>query len=214
MTIADPKKYAQKAKDVEGESDDLTMAEKLEAMQAQLEALIAQKSGTPDDDRLEKILLRVAQMSADAHERAANPSNKTHPGISVFSYPEGDRARPRTELKCEMFWVGYPIELDTTTVEEIDLLNMAEPGIYQFQRYNHKASSPSLDKLTVTGETDPNGTLTKLLFTFNTIHHENRDTPMTDILRTAFGVKSPEEVEIDALRAEVARLKAREAVGA
>lgn len=205
MTIADPKKYAVTKADDEDE-DDLTLQEKFDALQAQVQALIAAKS-TPDDDRLEKILLRVAQMSADAHERAANPSNKTHPGISVFSYPEGDRARPRPELKCEMFWVGYPLSLDDTTAAELELLNQAEPGIYQFQRHNHKTHSPSVDKLTITGDTDANGTLTRLVFQFDTKIKENCDTAQLDILRTAFGIKSPEQIELDALRAEVARMR-------
>lgn len=206
MAIADPKKYAQ-AKAAE-DDDDLTMAEKFEALQEQVAALIAAKS-TPDDDRLEKILLRVAQMSADAHERAANPSNKTHPGISVFSYPEGDRARPRPELKCEMYWVGYPIDLDTTTAEELELLNLAEPGVYAFIRTDR-----SRDTLTINGDRTPDGRVAKMMFQFPVT--ENRETlpSMTDMLRTAFGVKSPEQLELDALRAEVLRLRKSEVVGA
>jgi hypothetical protein len=88
MAIADPKKYnTPKADDASAD----TLQEQLDALQEQVAALLAAKSGpaTSDDDRLEKILLRVAQMSADAHERAANPSNKTHPGVSVFSIPKG-----------------------------------------------------------------------------------------------------------------------------
>jgi hypothetical protein len=34
------------------------------------------------------------------------------------------------------------------------------------------------------------------------------------MLRTAFGIKTPEQIELDTLRAEVARLKASEAVPA
>lgn len=207
MAIADPKKYTQKPTD--DDEDDLTLQEKFDALQEQVQALIAQKSGSVDDDRLEKILLRVAQMSADAHERAANPSNKTHPAISVFSRPEGDRANPRDKLKCEMVWVGYPVDTDTTTDEEINLLNIAEPGIYQFMRYDR-----TTDTLTITGDRDAKGQLTRLLFQFPTNVHENRNTAQTQILRTAFGVKTAEEVELDALRAEVARLRAKETVGA
>lgn len=210
MVIADPKKYSQ-AKAADADDDDLTMAEKFEALQEQVAALLATKSApaTFDDDRLEKILLRVAQMSADAHERAANPSNKTHPGISVFSRPKGDRADPRDAFKCEMFWVGYPIDQDTTTDEEIGLLNQAEPGVYQFRR-----TDKTLETLTVHGDTAPGGTLTRMVFQFPTT--ERRDTlpSMADMLRTAFGIKTPEQIELDALRAEVARLKASEAVPA
>lgn len=207
MTIADPKNYA-KTKHVEQDDDDLTLQEKFEALQAQVTAMMAARS-TPDDDRLEKILLRVAQMSADAHEKAANPSNKTHPAISVFSYPEGDRARPRPELKCEMFWVGYPIDLDTTTVDEILLLNQAEPGVFSFKRTDR-----TTDLLTVTGERMPNGKIDKLMFTFPVLERRETLPSMVDMLRTAYGIKSPEQLELDALRAEVTRLKTQEAVSA
>jgi hypothetical protein len=207
---ADPKNYAKTAPDDDAD----TLQEQLDALKAQLETVLASKAASTDDDRLEKILLRVAQMSADAHERAANPSNKTHPAISVFSYPEGDRARPREPLKCEMFWCGYPIEMDTTTAEEISLLNQGEIGVFQFQRYNHRATVPSVDKLTITGERDGTGKLSRLLYTFPTNIQENRDTSKVDILRTAFGVKSPEQLELDALRREVERLRAPETVSA
>lgn len=209
MGIADPKKYAQtKVQDDEPETDTQDLQAQIAALQATVQALVAAKS-TPDDDRLEKILLRVAQMSADAHERAANPSNKTHPGVSVFSYPEGDRAKPRPALKCEMFWIGYPVETNTNTAAEIELLNLAEPGTYRFQR-----TDKSWETLTVTGDLAPGGsTLTKLLFNFPV--KERRDTlpSMEDMLRTAFGVKTAEQIELDALRAEVTRLKTHESVG-
>jgi hypothetical protein len=201
MAISDPKKYATKADDTD---DTATLQEQLDALQGQVAALLAAKS-TPaasDDERLEKILLRVTQMSAEAHERAANPSNKTHPGISVFSYAEGDRARPRQALKCEMFWVGYPIDTDTTTAMEIEMLNQAEPGSYPFIR-----TDKSTDTLTISGERAPDGKIAKLLFTFPV--QERRETlpSMEDMLRTAFGIKTPEQIELDTLRAEVARLR-------
>jgi hypothetical protein len=210
MALADPKKYAQ-TKAVESDDDDQTMAEKLEALQEQVAALLAAKSApaTSDDDRLEKILLRVAQMSADAHERAANPSNKTHPGISVFSRPMGERADPRDALKCEMFWVGYPIDLDTTTDAEINLLNLAEPGSYHFKR-----TDSTLDTLTVSGDRTPDGRVHRLMFEFPITERRETLPSMENMLRTSFGVKTPEQIELDALRAEVARLKVSDAVSA
>lgn len=208
MAIADPKSYA---KDKTKSDDAETLQEQLDALQEQVAALLAAKSApaTSDDDRLEKILLRVAQMSADAHERAANPSNKTHPAISVYSYPEGDRAKPRPEPKCEMFWVGYPIDMDTTTATELELLNLSEPGVFTFRR-----TDKSEDTLTITGDKTPDGRVAKLMFSFQV--SERRDTlpSMEAMLRAAFGVKTPEQIELDTLRAEVARLKASEAVPA
>lgn len=203
MAIADPKKYAVKVDRDDDDDAPVTLQDQLEALQAQVAALVAAKVPTSDDDRLEKILLRVAQMSADAHERAANPSNKTHPAMSVFSRPKGDRDDPRDPLKCEMFWVGYPLDLDTATDAEIGLLNQSEPGVYRFVR-----TDTTTDTLTITGDRTPDGKIAKLLFTFPV--NERRETlpSMTDMLRTSFGIKSPEQIELEVLRADVARLKA------
>jgi len=177
------------------------LATQVAALQATVQALLAQKAGGLGEDKLEAILLRVAQMSAEAQERAANPSNKTHPGMSVYSYPEGDRARPRPPLKCPMFWNGYDLTPDTTTAEEIELLNVAEPGEYTFVR-----SDKSTDRFQVKGERSPSGAFARLEFTFPT--RENRETlpSMVDMLRAGFHVKSPEQLELEALRRQVAAL--------
>jgi len=109
--VDDPKR---RNKQIEAdEPDDLAL--QVAQLQATVEALLKDKtqSGGISEDKLEAILGRVAQMSADAAERAANPSNKTHPGISVYSNPEGERANPRPPLKCQMFWAGYLIDTDT-----------------------------------------------------------------------------------------------------
>jgi hypothetical protein len=173
---------------------------------AQVQMLLsAQRSGGGQglsEDHLERMLARVAQISAEAQERAANPSNKTHPAISVFSFPEGDRARPRWEImpfKCKMTWVGADLDYDNTRADELELLNLAEPGEYRFRRINGV-----LDTLTITADRAPSGAVDKLHFTFPT--RENRDTlpSMADMLRSAFHVKSAEQQEIDALKAQLA----------
>src|SRR5437867_2318410 len=78
MKIDDPKKRV--AEISEDPADDFapTLEQQVETLQAQVQALLAMKStgGGLTDDRLEQILLRVTQMSADAHERAANPSTR------------------------------------------------------------------------------------------------------------------------------------------
>jgi hypothetical protein len=187
---------------IEDEAAGEDLATQVAALQATVQALLAQKAGGIGEDKLEAILLRVAQMSADAQERAANPSNKTHPGMSVYSYPEGDRARPRPPFKCPMYWNGYDLTPDTTTAEEIELLNLAEPGIYRFLR-----TDKSPETLRVVGDRDPAGALSRLLFTFPT--KENRDTlpSMAALLRDAFQIKSPEQLELEALRRQVAALQ-------
>lgn len=219
--VADPKTETTKPKAQTATRDldeeDAAPPETLEAQVAALQAQVAQllkakvtaSSGGITEERLEKMLTRVAQITAEAQERAANPSNKVHPHISVYSYPEGDIARRRPDLKCPMFWVGYPIEWDTTTAEEIELLNLAEPGIYTFLRTDGTA-----DELTITGERNPAGKISKLLFHFVT--HERRDTlPSTAAqLRSAFKVKTPQEIELALLRSEVDALRQKAPVPA
>jgi hypothetical protein len=184
------------------DTDTADLAAQVQTLQAQVQAMLATRGNGLDEDRLEAILNKVAQVTADAQERAANPSNKTHPGISVFSRPKGDRADPRDPFKCPMFWNGYDLTTDTTTDTEITLLNSAEPGIYQFRR-----SDGSVETLTVNADRDPAGKISRLLFTFPT--KENRDTlpSMVDLLRQAFHVKSPEQIELETLRRQVAELQ-------
>lgn len=197
----DPKKRA-KALETD-EPDDLAL--QVAALQATVEALLKEKtqSGGISEEKLELILGRVAQMSADAAERAANPSNKSHPGISVYSYPEGDRARPRPDFKCLMFWAGYPMGTDTTTAEEIELLNQAVPGVFTITRTD---GSPM--QLTVEGTADAAGNLSRLEFVFAT--KENRETlpSLTGMLRQAYKIKTPEQLELERLRKEVEELRA------
>lgn len=212
MAIWDPKKTLTKTESDDPADDfpEASLQQQVATLQAQVQALLQAKSGGLTDDRLEQILTRVTQMSAEAHERAANPSNKTHPGISVFSYPEGDRARPRPELKCPMFWLEYPLERDTTSAEEIELLNLAEPGVYTFRRTDGR----TLEKLTIEGERDAGGTITRLLFSFPVKEHRDSLPGTPQMLRDAFKVKSPEQLELDRLRAEIAALKGEQPVPA
>lgn len=209
MAIADPKKYAvTKADDDDLAGDDL--AAQVSALQETVAALLAQQKavGGLTDERLELILNKVAETQAAAAERAANPSNKTHPGMSVYSYPEGDRARPRA-FKCPMTWAGYPLDLDTTTAEEIELFNLAEPGTYTFRR-----TDGSLDELTVEGKRSPGGQIASLHFTF--VVKERRDTlpSIVDMLRFAFRIKSPQEVELEQLRAQLEAMRTGQTVTA
>jgi hypothetical protein len=203
--VDDPKKRHGKTAVLEEDGEQMDMQEQITSLQATVNALLQQaqqKSSGLDEDKLEAILVRVAKISADAQERAANPSNKQHPHISVFSRPKGDIADPRNELKCEMFWVGYPISKDTTTDEEINLLNEAEPGDYAFTR-----TDGSQEKLTVLGDRDASGKLRRVMFQFVT--NERRDSlpSMASMIREAFKIKTAEQLELEALRAEVERLK-------
>lgn len=76
--------------------------------------------------QLETILQNSAathKTTVDALQNALIPENKVHPGISAYSYPEGDRARPKPTLKHEVLFCGYRQRDDNLTPEEIDALN-------------------------------------------------------------------------------------------
>lgn len=120
----------------------------------------SEAEGTPYADALElAITARTAgdtsaQEDADrlakANKRAMRPENERHPGISVFSYPEGDVARPRPQFKCEMFWLNDKLDYDVTTALEIELMNQLVPGEYRCQR-----PDGSQFKVDVKAEIDP-----------------------------------------------------------
>ena len=154
-----------------------------------------------DDD---ETLQRRAKYEAEAHARLTRKENEQHPGISVYSYPEGDVARPKAPLKCEMFWVGYPLEVEGLTPTEVDLLNQADEGEFVFHR-----TDGAFEKLSVKGQTDTHGRLRRLEF-YYPCRGENRNNlpSMTALLREAYGRKSQEQLELDALREQVATLSA------
>ncbi len=163
-----------------------------------IDALRALKGS--DDETLQK----RAQYEAEAHARLTHRENEHHPGKSVYSYPEGDVARPKPALKCKMYQCGYDLSPDTITPEEIDLLNQLTIGAFTFKR-----TDGSEEKLTVTGELDPQGQPTRLLINYPCKGELRHNLPsLADMLRAALGRPTPELVELAALRAELDALKA------
>jgi hypothetical protein len=203
MAIADPKTYA-KPKAVDDDEDDVQT--QLANLQAQVQALLQAQTTSSSglsEDRLEKILLKVAETTAAANERAANPSNKVHPHISVYSYPEGDIARPKPKLACETLWVGYPEMEDNLTPEEILLLNEIQPGDYMFTR-----ADLSRTPMSVVGDVDNAGRLSRKSITFACRGEWSLNLPSkVDQLRSAMGKLTREqelERDLAALRAQLA----------
>jgi hypothetical protein len=74
-----------------------------------------------------------AQIHALAMRKQLRPENDTHPDFSVFN-PRGERDHPRPQLVCEMFLGPYPLERQTLTVKECELLNQLEPGLYDITK--------------------------------------------------------------------------------
>lgn len=56
-------------------------------------------------------------------KKTMKPENETHPGISAFSYPEGDVARPKPTLTRRTFVVGARMSEESLTPTEIELFN-------------------------------------------------------------------------------------------
>lgn len=105
-----------------------------------------------------------ATANAKATKQVMRPENETHPGVSVFSYPEGDVKRPRPRYKCRMFWLAEELGYDVTTAQEIELMNQLQPGQYRCERpdgspmkvdvtVEHDSVTSKWQKLTVWFET-------------------------------------------------------------
>ena len=88
-----------------------------------MQALIAAlpKQMTPEE--LTVILKTISESSAAGMKRSLRPENETHPGISAYSYPEGEVARPKPTLTRETFFVGGRLREETLTPKEIELCN-------------------------------------------------------------------------------------------
>lgn len=101
--------------------------------------------------------------TAKAMQKAMRPENETHPGISAFSYPEGDVARPKPAPAYEFFYNGFPVHksLETHHWRECELMKDVEPGEYTVIRKDTTRMT-----VTVRGERDADGKLTKIDLSF------------------------------------------------
>jgi hypothetical protein len=130
------------------------------------EAKLLLEDGYSPDDVLGLAQLQREQRSAAATEaqtatakamqKAMRPENTDHPGVSAFSYPEGDLERPRPALKCEMWYWNYPMHLfpETEHWRELELANEIEPGEYTILRKDETTIT-----IEVHGERDADGKL-------------------------------------------------------
>ena len=66
------------------------------------------------------------------------PENVTDPERGVYTYPEGNIARPKPTLKYPITWVGYKETEETLTPAEIEALNSLKPGVFQVTKSNGK----------------------------------------------------------------------------
>jgi len=125
-------------------------------------------------DQLREILLSVkgdetarneqlGQIMAQAREPM--PENKTLP-------PDG-----KPDLRCPTLYCGMPVGKDVSTIEELTLFNRLEPGIYRVT----KADNSRVD-VTVTGERDEKGRITRLAVSMDTNGEKKHNWPPLDAL--------------------------------
>lgn len=136
-----------------------------------------------------------------------HPENIDNPGISVYSYPEGDRLHPKPPLQCKVFWCGYQLNTDTLTPLEVELLNRLKPGEYRVTKADgigipFRVSEKHSDKLDAQGRP----TLEELSVWFPCKGDARQNhLSMTSYLQQALGDKLP---TIEEALAELAKLKA------
>lgn len=147
------------------------------------------KSTAPTaDDKLAEALNLIATMMAKQDKRAETEDLNTEdarragrrvgasgayenafpPDFSAFN-PKGERDNPRPELRCKMIWVGFKLAKEALTVEEINLLNQAQPGDYRVE----KADGRTIP-FTIGGKADHAGRLEMLTFHFPCKSTEDR----------------------------------------
>jgi len=149
----------------------------LVAMPQALVELLLEKLGAPAQvaqgmtaEQLADILKSTGLSTASAMQQALRPEHQFHPGVSAYSYPEGDRDRPRPVLKCQMTWVAAWIDPETEHWYELELLNQMQPGEYVVTN-----ADMTKTMLTVRPEMDSaTGKLDKLHFTFPVRDGQNR----------------------------------------
>lgn len=167
----------------------------------------ALKSFSGHDEESQK---RQAQYQAEAYARLEKKENTEHPQISVFSYPEGNVARPKPHLTCKTFWINNEESEDVLTPEEILLMNETPPGDYRFARLGDEPPTKS-GQLAVKGEVGNNGALSKKSFLFECDRDAVKLLPgRVTMLRDVLG-KGTREQE---LLAEIAALRAKQTVTA
>jgi hypothetical protein len=133
----DPKKRYPDAPINQKRDDEPTSMAAVLAQMAQMQhetarlLLEMKQSGTGDANVIEQLLEQQQQLLVKT-----KPENTDHPGISAFSYPEGDLKKPKPDLKCEFIWCGQEESKEQLTPEEIELRNRLEPGNYFVTKAN------------------------------------------------------------------------------
>lgn len=176
--------------------DETTQADVNLAILQTLKDLRAQAAGGGNiGEALEKITDTLAGVA-----NRTRPENPEHTGISAYSNPGGDYKEPKKALQCEIFWIGYPLTVETLTPLEIDVLNALKPGNYRVTKGNG-----NMIPFTVTGKTNDAGKIIELWVAFPCKGDQSTDhRSMVDYCREAMGEAVP---SISDLMAELEKVK-------
>ena len=140
---------------------------------AQLEKLIETATAGGGPQRGEELRIAAAALTklGDEVGRTVRRSNADHPQISAFSFPEGNRSKPKDTLKHETYFCGSREREDALTPSEIELYN-------RFDRSREARSGRWKATL------EPNGGKMRLLVTVpaKTIDNLAELPPLTQIL--------------------------------
>jgi hypothetical protein len=196
----DPKKrYQPTPRETEPEPPETaSLLMQMAAMQQETAKLLAemrQSGNGANAGVVEQLLQQQQQLLVKTR-----PENAEHPGISAYSYPEGELARPKPDLKCRFIWCGQEESKDQLTPEEIELRNQLVPGNYHVTKANGVRI-----KFTVSAKHTDGGVLEELNVWFP-CKGDQRNDHMSNIayLKQVLG---EEVLSVEALMAENARLR-------
>lgn len=199
MAIDDPK-TRQRREEPEAPTADmaglLTQMAQMQQETARLLLEMKQSGSSANAGVIETLLAQQEQLLVKTR-----PENAEHPGISVYSYPEGEKARPKADLKCKFIWCGQEESKEQLTPEEIDLRNQLEPGEYKVTKANGNQIT-----FRVTGKKTDAGKLEQLDVWYP-CRNEHKTDHMSNVayLRQVLGAHIP---SLEDLLAENARLRA------
>lgn len=147
-------------------------------------------------ERVSEAQMQGSKLIADETRRAHRPSNEVNPQISVFNRrgtlldPSNTTGPLKQKLKCLML-LPWLAEWESLTREEVDLLNLLQPGEYLLKRIDN-----SKVRVTVAVEMRVDGkTPSRLVMTHDTAFNNDNFRlvpPLPDLLRQVLRQHDPE----------------------
>jgi hypothetical protein len=136
-------------------------------------------------------------------QKAMKPENTDHPGLSVFSHRDGDRATPKPPLPYELSWNGYPVNKfpETETWSEwLAQSNIPGKGEYTVLMLDGNTKM----KVTVETETNADGKPTKVIVRHPMSREDKNNIPSkTVILAQMHGKDNPRAAFIASMQKQL-----------